>query len=155
MVSFYECETPTNLFEIEMVENFVGFTFPDLYREHLLKFNGGRCEPNIFEFRVGEEIEDSLVGWFYAIYDGDHYNLRKNISILKHEEKRMPLRMLPIADDQLGNVICISCLGEDTGTVYFWDHEKEVNYRIVNDNDMPNMHFVAPSLSDFFNVLHK
>ena len=50
MVKFYQTEKKLTLKEINDVEKKLNFTFPEEYKQHLLKYNGGRCEPNAFDF---------------------------------------------------------------------------------------------------------
>ncbi len=83
MAVFLQTETPLNLFQIEEIEEFVGLNFPREYKEHLLKYNGGRCEPNIFSFNANGKITESCIDWFLAIYEGEYGNLKKYIQIYK------------------------------------------------------------------------
>jgi len=155
MVVFSETEAPVKIRDIEDVENLVGLEFPIEYREHLLKNNGGRCHPNRFIFCENGDKSESIVDWFLAIYDGEHDNLRTYINIYKIEEQRLPSHMLPIAHDPGGNLICISCGTTDYGSVYFWDHEKEVNYKLFSDNSYFNLYLIAKSLLKFFDGLEQ
>lgn len=153
MVTFTQTKAPLSLSEIEEIEKYVGLTFPQTYKEHLLKYNGGQCHPNIFSFIEKGKATDSCVDWFFAIYDGEYNNLKKEIRMVKIDEKRMPIHMLPFAHDPLGNLICISCYGTDIGKIYFWDHENEVDYSIADDSDYSNLYPIAENLKDFFSSL--
>jgi len=153
MVEFSETEQPLTTHEIENIERFVGLNFPNEYKKHLLKFNGGRCLPNIFTFIENGKVTSSCGDWFLAIYDGKYDNLKNYIENYKIEEKRLPDHMLPIAHDPGGNLICISCDGDDSGMIYFWDHETEVNYEISNDSDYSNLYLIAKSFDEFINQL--
>lgn len=155
MVNFTETEVLITMDEINDLEKYVGLTFPDQYKKHLLKYNGGRCSPNIFSFYQNGRKNESDVDWFLAIYDGKYDNLKEHIKTMKLEEKRMPSFMLPIAHDSGGNLICISCDTEDEGYIYFWDHENEVDYNTSDDSDYSNLFFVAKSFNEFINGLKK
>lgn len=50
MVNFSQTESNLDLSQIREVEALVELDFPELYVEHLFKFNGGQCEPNVFSF---------------------------------------------------------------------------------------------------------
>ncbi|MCD9017906.1 SMI1/KNR4 family protein [Parachryseolinea silvisoli] len=128
MVAIFQPEAKLDVLQIEEIEKIVGLRFPDDYKEHLLEFNGGQCDLNIFVFDEDGKMSESSIDWFLAIYEGEYDNLRSYIEVYKVLEKRMPSNMLPIAHDPVGNLICISCDGDDFGRVYFWDHEKEVDY---------------------------
>jgi hypothetical protein len=153
MATFSQTESQLNLTQIEEIEKYVGLNFPSEYKEHLLQNNGGQCSPNVFKFNENENFTESCIDWFLAIYDGEHDNLRKYIQIYKLEEKRLPIRILPIAHDPGGNLICISCDEDDEGCIYFWDHENEVDYNISEDQDYSNLYIVANSFSDLIDGL--
>ncbi len=156
MVIFTETENPISIDKIEQIEKLVGFKFPELYKNHLLKYNGGRCYPNVFQYyENNKRLNASDIDWFFAIYDGEYDNLEKEIKIMKIEEKRIPYRMIPIAHDSGGNLICISCFGYDLGKIYFWDHENEVDYEILDEMNCPNIYFIANNFTDFLNGLKK
>lgn len=153
MVEFSETEVSLNISQIEELEKFIGLSFPSQYKEHLLRFNGGKCSPNVFSFIENGKTTDSCIDWFLAIYDGEYDNLRKEIEMVKIEEKRMPRQMLPIAHDPGGNLICISCGNDDYGMIYFWNHEKEVDYEMANDSDYSNLYLIAKNFDEFMEQL--
>lgn len=153
MITFSNTESSVDLFKIEEIEKFVGLSFPKEYKDHLIRYNGGQCAPNIFSFNERGKITDSCIDWFLAIYDGDYDNLRSYIDMYKIEDKRLPSHILPIAHDPGGNLICISCNTDDVGCVYFWDHEKEVNYKLFADNNYSNLNLIANSFSEFIDGL--
>lgn len=152
MVVFAQTESPLSLSQIEEVEEFAGLNFPKEYKDHLLKYNGGQCVPNVFSFEENGEITNSCIDWFLAIYDGEYDNLKTYIFTYKIEKKRLPQNLLPIAHDPGGNLICISC-GNEEGRIYFWDHEKELDYNIVDDNDYSNLFLIANDFNEFLDEL--
>ncbi|MBX7215663.1 MAG: SMI1/KNR4 family protein [Candidatus Kapabacteria bacterium] len=154
MIAFSNVEASINNENIEEIEISVGLQFPQEYKDHLLKYNGGQCEPNMFSFYENNHLTSSCVDWFLAIYDGEFDNLKWYINLYKVKEKRMPFHIIPIAHDPGGNLICISCNGYDYGKIYFWDHEKEVDYLIEGDDNYSNLYLIANNLADFFNGLH-
>lgn len=154
MATFSQTETQLTVSQIEKVEKKVGLDFPAEYRNHLLKHNGGQCEPNEFDFLENGKATSSVIDWFLAIYDGEYDNLEDYINTYKIEQKRMPSRILPIAHDPGENLICISCEGVDVGRVYFWDHENEVDYSVSDDDDDLNMSLIANSFAEFLGRLH-
>jgi hypothetical protein len=155
MVKFFETKNRVALEQIREVERFVGLNFPEAYKLHLLENNGGRCEPDTFTFVENGRITDSCVAWFFAIYDGRINNLSDSIETYKIREKRLPAHMLPFADDPFGNLICLSCGSKDYGCVYFWDHEREVDYQKTGDNDYSNLYLIANSFEMFISTLKK
>jgi cell wall assembly regulator SMI1 len=146
MVKFIELEEKVTRFHIQELESKLNFKFPKEYKKHLLEFNGGRCEPNVFSFEENGISTESSVDWFLALHNGEYDSIEKEFNILKIEEKRMPNTFFPIANDPLGNCICMNSID---GKVYFWDHEREVDYSQSDDDDWSNLHFIANSLKEF------
>jgi len=153
MFKIFKTEKKLTIEEVEKIEREIGLIFPMEYKEHLLKYNGGKCEPNEFSFFENGVLETSAIDWFLAIYDGDGDNLLEYINILKIEEKRIPNSLIPIATDDCGNIICISCEGKDCGSVYFWDHEKEIDYNSEDDSNWSNLYLISPSFNEFIKNL--
>lgn len=153
MVILNLTERQTSIEEIKQIEELIGYQLPEEYKLHLLKYNGGMCEPNVFSFKEDGEMTSSCLHWFLAIYNGEGDNLRESIETFKLDEKRMPQHIIPIAHDPGGNQICISCDGQDKGAIYFWDHENEVDYSVSDDNDYSNLYFIASSFNEFLESL--
>lgn len=153
MIEFTETEASIKLSDIEVIEKLVGLELPQQYKEHLLNYNGGQCFPNVFSFREEGNLTDSCIDWFLAIYDGEYDNLKKYIEIYKSDTKRMPTQLLPIAHDPGGNLICISAGKNDYGYIYFWDHEKEVDYKDSSDENYANLYLIAHSFEEFLGGL--
>ncbi len=153
MIEFERTEEKLTLSQIETIEKMVDLKFPDKYKNHLLNYNGGKCAPNIFSFLENGKISTSSIDWFLAIYNGKYDNLKKYIETYKIDKKRLPNHIVPIAHDAGGNLICISCKGDDAGSIYFWDHENEIDYTVSGDGDYSNLYFVAKSFNEFVDGL--
>lgn len=153
MISFSNTEKKIVKEDISNIEEFVKLKFPNSYIQHLLKYNGGQCSPSAFTFLENGQKSNSRIDWFLAIYDGEYDNLKEYIETYKIQQKRLPSHILPIAHDPGGNLICISCGNEDNGIIYFWDHEKEVDYYQSDDNDYTNLYFIANNIEDLLNNL--
>lgn len=153
MADFFETERPVTDMEISDLENLIGYKLPAEYKNHLSHYNGGRCNPNMFSFTENGNKSFSTIDWFLAIYDGEYDNLIKDVHMFKVNNKRMPDHILPIAHDPVGNLICISCGPNDNGYVYFWDHEKEVDYKSSNDTDYSNLYLISETFNGFLTGL--
>jgi hypothetical protein len=153
MITFSRLQKPISPKEIEEIEHYIRLKFPEEYKEHLLKFNGGQCTPNIFSFVENGKETNSNIDWFLAINDGKYNNIKEDIEILKIDEKRMPVHIVPIAHDSCGNMVCISCGIQDYGYIYFWDHENEVDYTVSGNDDYSNLYLIAKSFNEFLNGL--
>jgi cell wall assembly regulator SMI1 len=150
MATFIETEADISESDIQELERKINFEFPLEYKEHLLKFNGGRCEPNIFNFEEAGAITESSVDWFLALYEGEYDNLEGYFNIFKIDEKRMPNSFFPIAHDPGGNLICMDA---NDNKIYFWDHEREVDYSLSGDDDRSNLYILANNLKEFISSL--
>jgi len=153
MPTFSETYPSITLADIQRVEQLTEMPFSKEYKQHLLKHNGGQVLPNIFSFNEHGTMTESTVRLFLAIGGSDYDDLEEHISTYKIEKKRIPDRMIPIAYDDGGNLVCISCKGEDIGYIYFWDHEKEEEYEVEGEADAPNIHIIAKDFNSFLDNL--
>ena len=144
MIEFRECKKDIGLNDLKRVENLLGDLLPQDYKDHLLKYNGGRCTPNTFIFEENGEVTESDIDWFLAIYEGEYDNLENYIKTSKMDEERLPKEFIPIAHDSGGNLICIHNVNEK---VYFFDHEREESYKDLNLEGKE--YLIANSFSEF------
>lgn len=142
-----EPKKPTSDARISEIEKELGISLPLQYRNFLLRYNGGHPIPDGFVFKEAP-YGDSCVAWFLAI-DSELSNFVETFECMRD---RMPRELIPIADDPGGNQICIAVAGPNTGAVYFWDHEHE-----VDEGDVPtyqNISLIANSFDEFIDSLH-
>jgi len=123
--------------ELLFFEEYLGCKLPQDYRKFLKKHSGCIPEENIFE--IPEDKNSSSINEFLNI----------QVIIQKKElfGNRLVSNVIPIAYDSCGNLICMS-IGNDTGKIYFWDHELEE----MDEDKLPswkNMFLVADSFDDF------
>lgn len=146
MTKFSDSEKKITASDITRLEKKLSLKFPQSYKNHLLTHNGGRCKPNVFSFVENGKQTESAIGWFFSVKYGDTYNLYEVVKDYKTEQNRVPVDFLPIADDPLGNLICIDT---QTEKIYFWDHETEPS--VTGNPDMwSNVYWIADSLDEFF-----
>ncbi len=153
MTTFFNTQLPATLTELDSLECDAGVVFPSEYRNHLLQYNGGQCSPNVFRFSENGKVTSSFIDWFLATQREGWGSLKDYIETFKVDEKRIPSHLIPIAFDPGGNLVCLSCAGNDVGAIYFWDHENEVDYSAADDNNYSNLYFVANSLHQFLSDL--
>lgn len=145
---FEDSERSLTLGDIEAAEKRLQLSFPEEYKEFLLKHNGGSPTPNRFLYKDYDGNDSSsLVNFFHAIYEGRIDNLELKYQFLV-SEGRLLKKMIPIANDPFGNLICVSAEGDDMGKVYFWDHELE-----QEEAGYENMGLISDSLTEFLNTL--
>jgi len=116
------------------------------YRNFLMQFNGGRPEPESFDF--ADDSDASMINQFFGIGTGSHDDLER---MYRAFSDRIPELFLPIANDPGGNLICIGLDGADRGKIYFWDRNEEADGTIP---DMSNMYLLAESFPAFLDGLY-
>ena len=117
--SFHKLE----LNEIVEFESRFDLQLPSIYRDFLLKNNGGFPSRNELTYWDDGKLKGALIDYFFGLNAKDNnYNLQVNWLFMK---SRIPAGMLPIASDIGGNLILLSLRTSDYGEVFFWDHEQE------------------------------
>jgi hypothetical protein len=119
------------------------------YKQFLLNSNGGWPVPNVFEV-PGWHGKGSSVLMFYGIHDDPNYQLDGKCETF---EERVPADLIPIANDDYGNNICIGWKGKRDGKIYFWDHEDELDGHGGFRQDYLNVFLLADSLQEFLDSL--
>jgi len=120
---------------------------PPDYRIFLLKHNGGKPKPQTFF--ISAEQGDDLLRYFLGIPPVlEFYNI---YDYVKTYRGRIPQNFLPIGEDYLANLVCLSIAGDDYGRVYFWDHDWEVT---ESTPDYSNVYLLADSFDSFLNKLY-
>jgi len=114
-VGFKEAAEPASASDVERLEQRIGRALPADYRAFLLRQDGGWVADNdqaLKEiFAIGEDAPDWSNLWdMLELYNG-----------------RLPHWLLPVADDEYGNLFAISTRDSDFGSVWFWDHEEEAD----------------------------
>lgn len=95
-------------------------TLPIEYRNFLLKTNGGRPKPSVFQI-PGQG--DDRVRYFFGLGMPDAY---MDLAVwIDRTSDRLPPEMLAIASDAFGNLVVLQLAGSEAGRVLFWDHEAE------------------------------
>lgn len=114
-----------------------GFLLPTTYRAFLLQHNGGTPEPSSFCRKRSKEPSE-VCRYFFGLRSGRSYAEMEDAleTYLGEDETRIPRRLLPIAEDPFGNLICLSLRGEDAGKVYFWHHEEEMDQKRRKTGDV-------------------
>lgn len=141
-VEFSEYGTPISEFDVAAFESEHDIVLPTKYRRFWLMHNGGVPVPCEFNFRSGP-YGDSSIDRFLSLDESQERNLRSTDKVFKVLEKRVSNYLMPIADDDNGNLICIRIRGERAGKIFFWYHGEE------NNEDEPERNIYLPA--SFFN----
>jgi hypothetical protein len=152
-----EPEIAINLEDIANLEKKLNICFPEDYKQHLLKYNGGHPIKDgypLIEYIDNDPNDNSAdIAWFLAIYNGEHNNFLRDYNTFKIWQKRMPDELVSIGCGSGGDQICISVKGNNYGKVYFWNHDWECEEG--EEPDYSNVHLIANSFTDFINSLYE
>jgi hypothetical protein len=112
-----KAKEPATLAGIQAFETLVGNPLPAVYREFLLKTNGGRPKPFQFQYlsRKSGKLTESGVDTFFHLGKGDS-NLQGEFQRCT-KDNILPKGYLPIAYDSFGDLICLALIGKDQGAV--------------------------------------
>jgi cell wall assembly regulator SMI1 len=125
--------------DVARLEQRIGRALPSSYRSYLLTQDGGRLVDNseaVKEiFGIGPETPD----WA---------NLWDKLDVFRD---RVPVWLLPVAQDEYGNLYAISLRDPDAGSVWLWDHEEEADEGEPPSED--NITQLAPDWATFLNQL--
>jgi SMI1 / KNR4 family (SUKH-1) len=134
---------------IQRLEARAGISLPSDYKAFLLESNGGH--PNPDEFVVpGWLGESSAVHRLLGIHDGPNGNLETYI--VRYRD-RLQRGFIPIGIDPGGNLLTLSLEGANRGSIYFWDHEDELDDEGLSRTDMSNMFELATNIGEFIESL--
>ena len=122
----------------------IGYRLPDQYREFLLVHNGALVEPRCF-WVEDDTYSDEIEGCFYGLHDGYGHNFK---SRYLDDPSHFPKKVLPIADDGMGNYICIGLEGSQRGRILFYDHERH-----WENNTAADLEPLADSFENFLSGL--
>ncbi len=138
--------------QLAHVEQAIGKSLPNDYREFLTDFGATFVYRMLFSFQEQGRPSKDYIEQFYGI--APDVPLDDLASEYDDYQGRIPVDLLPIGEDAVGNIICLGLTGEKRGKVYFWDHEREE----MEPDDAPpnwqpgysNISFVADSFDEFF-----
>ncbi|WBW96092.1 SMI1/KNR4 family protein [Oceanirhabdus sp. W0125-5] len=152
----------TRRIEISNIESKYNVYIPDDFKEVLLNYeelffdNEVRYTPIENSPCTSEDGRQAFDG-FFGLKGSD--NLAEQIECYLG---RMPKSLIPIGECNGGNLICLGVDRDCLGKVYFWNHENEVeakimggyiNYKSEVNNYWDNLYLVAETLLDFINGL--
>ena len=111
---------PVEIDTIHAAEKQLGLDLPDEYVTLLTDVsNGGSVEPAVF----AKDLDIGIVG-FLGVERGDNWDLAKRVAQYAGD---LPAGLVPVADAEGGNLVCIKVGGKNAGSIWFWDHERAGN----------------------------
>jgi len=170
-----ETPVPLTVSEIEQFEGILNSLLPDDYKYFLSNYGKSsfvkevKFHPytNDAEYIHSAEIGlpnfkfyGSQVSYFYGLNtDNNNFNIINKFNIYAN---RLPKDFLPIADDGLGNQICLSLSKEKFNWIYWWDHENEwdeedylddTGHEMSEEVKFQNVYLIAKSFTEFIEKL--
>ena len=110
---------PGHVFDKKRFEGFCSLyqlDFPKAFVDYLRGHNDAQLEENILDLGDNE----CCVRYFYGTSLESYSDIRM---IYEDYQGRIPAGLIPIADPDFGNQICMSLAKATYGKIYFWDHE--------------------------------
>lgn len=138
--------------EIELIEKEYDIVLPDDYKDFLQEY-GGTYFTRDGSF-LSEHNRKSYCAMFFGLMDNMN-SLKENI---EDYLGRVPSSIIPFADADGGNKLCIGVKENTFGKIYFWNHEQELEaYRMLHPNKKyptideywDNLELVANSFTEF------
>ncbi len=99
---------------------------------------------------VGIDDEENSTGFrnLLAVDESSGESVQNKYRYMTAGE-RIPKRVVPIAEDIGGNMVCMDVGPDRNGAIYFWDHEFE-----LDDDLEENLALIAPNFSAFLALLY-
>ncbi len=131
---------------IETIERLYGVDLPLDYKEFLLEYGGCFIKENrmyqpIEVTPVTPEDGFDSIGYFYGITN-DAYDIESTIQTYKGI---LGSTVMPIADADGGDLICIGLKDTYKGKIYYWYHEGET----TDENGKEYYYLIANSFEEF------
>lgn len=128
--------------QMKKFESEHGITFPPEYKECVLKNNGGRPRPNVFDSSNRKELVAKALLSFERTHLDNIWDTYENL------RERLPEGVIPFMSDQFGNYICFDFRNSNIPSVVFWDHEQS------HSNSDKSIIPIADGFMEFLNSLY-
>jgi cell wall assembly regulator SMI1 len=132
IVDYRRVAPPAEPADIERLCQRIGHVLPDDYRDYLLSQDGGRLMDNNEAVKEIFGVRNDAPDWANMWDKLDTFH------------GRVPAWLLPVAQDEYGNLFAISLRDGDFGSVWFWDHEEE-----ADEGEPPSLENIEPKAPDW------
>ncbi|MCC5803760.1 SMI1/KNR4 family protein [Rossellomorea vietnamensis] len=130
---------------LEKLEELVGFSLPNDYKEFLKEYNGGTSKVRYSKFFVNDINQEIPLDVLYGIDVNSTFDLYECNE--EFEEDMVPNSLI-IGDDPGSGFIVLITDPENYG-VYYWDH----SFYFPQSSEDENTYKIADSFKDFMNEL--
>ena len=131
--------------DLKQFETEYNIAMPLKIREHYLKYNGGYPERNVF-YSVEDERQ-YIVNYFFSIGCGEGMTIEKTLPLLR-DEKIFTIWLVPLANDEGGNLFAYSIRNGEEGAIYYYSHEFE-----YGENPEKYIKYLSKDIDAFLNSL--
>lgn len=158
-LGFTPSKKPSGERILKRIEKEYELVLPPLYRFFLLNYKQSASDEEI-AYSCNEpppwsgDGKTLTLDWF-LLPEAEDDNLEET---LDNYYDRLPSALVPISADMAGNLICIGVSDKATGKIYFWDHENELEAKLMLQEDVgditvddywDNLYVIADSFIDF------
>jgi hypothetical protein len=145
--NFSEIGTLLNERQLNDTERCLDIKLPELYRNFLLRTNGGKPHPDFFPIAEHKTLTYGRIDFFFGVGRPDRKtNLDWHYKMLIGE---LPNYALPIATTTNDDVIFLALGALDEGRIYFWER---ADARLEGGYD--NSYVIAPDFDKFLERLY-
>lgn len=144
--TFEDCAAPLSETDILNFEKQLGATLPAAFKQHYLKFNGGKAKNTYWIDAANNEPME--ISYFKSISAPKESNPVSVLSSYESMVKKnvIPKRLLPFATDLGGNFFCIDL---ETGAVVFFATDSFDPEISLEDNQKHAEQKLCPSFEKF------
>jgi hypothetical protein len=104
---------------LNVFEKLIGSKLPNSYRTFLIDINGGIPFKKYFLYNN----TGSLIKCFFGITNEKDFDI---VRFYNHYKNLIPEYLLPIGEDDGGNILMMAISGKDYGKLFFLDHEQPI-----------------------------
>ena len=153
-LTFRDCEKNITEQEIRSIEDRLNTTFPENFRAHYLKWNGGIPNKTVFE-NADIDYDYIEISTFIAMKYARNFENNPDAALEEQaakgwENEEIPSWLIPYALDWGGNFIC---LHRDDGKIYYHVRDVWSDRLDTTDNFLRNSVLIAESFADFLSCL--
>ncbi len=137
------CWDPISIEQLKRVEVELGTTFPDDFRQYLLRFNAGEWKPEMHccVKDVEPPWNEMYIELSLGIVAESHSWIYDICGVRNEFEDRLPDDLIPIMD-ACGSLVCLNCRRNDFGRIFIWNHA-------LDDDDELLTCLVAENFAEF------
>ncbi|MDP2193196.1 MAG: SMI1/KNR4 family protein [Alphaproteobacteria bacterium] len=125
--NLFKTKCEHNIDTISIIENFLNYKLPSDYKKFLIEINGGVPLKKYFIYnQTGSSLK-----CFFGINKHKDFNL---IKFYNDYKDIIPSDIIPIGQDEGGNILLLAVSGKNYGCIFYLDHDQPIQI-IANSFD--------------------